>query len=330
MMATLHLNVEFSAVSDENGKFGRLAKLLGLADADHARGKCEHLWVACTRRGEVDLPQWLVEQILGESGPPALVEAELARWSSGRGDSKTRRLHISGAAKHCTWLLNKQEQTSKAGKVRASRASRVSGKFAKSPPAKTSPSELSSELRSPEEENPSPARTPAIPPSMDGGPAPRAPTSSNSFDAAAARLRERGALAEAIWQRLSELREKHATKLGLAGVLPFPVVHPGNQPRGFRELLDRIREEGDGAHNACDHVLLVLDAQATVSRDIEWLSEKAFLSGPWSKARETPLKAKRKPPQPSPRVELEDRGGLVSLDEIAAAQATLGVRKETA
>lgn len=95
---TLHLNVEFSAVADEEGKFARLAKLLGLADADHARGKCEHLWVACTRRGEAELPQWLVEQILGDQGPEALVEAELASWSAGRGDSKTRRLRIGGAA----------------------------------------------------------------------------------------------------------------------------------------------------------------------------------------------------------------------------------------
>lgn len=124
----LHLNVEFSAVTDEEGKFGRLAKLLGLADADHARGKCEHLWLACTRRGEHELPQWLVEQVLGEAGPEALVDSELAGWAGGRGDSKTRRLRIGGAAKHCLWLTAdeaaKQEQRRKGGKTRADKASR--------------------------------------------------------------------------------------------------------------------------------------------------------------------------------------------------------------
>ena len=81
----LHLNVEFSAVNDEEGKFGRLATLLGLADADHALGRCTHLWLACTRRGEAELPQWLVEQLLGERGPEALVEAELASWGTRAG-----------------------------------------------------------------------------------------------------------------------------------------------------------------------------------------------------------------------------------------------------
>lgn len=131
-MAHPKLNVEFAAVSDVKGKFARLAKLLGLADADHARGKCEHLWMACTTRGETDLPRWLVEQILGQRGPEALVEAELANWGRGR-DSKTRRISISGASKHCTWMAEKEAQSSKAGKVNATTAIRVDGKFARKP-----------------------------------------------------------------------------------------------------------------------------------------------------------------------------------------------------
>lgn len=149
---TIHLNVEFSAVADEEGKFGRLAVLLGLADADHARGKCEHLWVACTRRGEADLPQWLVEQVLGAAGPDALVEAELASWAGGRGDSKTRRMRIGGAEKHCLWMAGDQaaktEQSRKGGKSRAATASRAGGRFTSDSPAQTSPSEISSEISS--------------------------------------------------------------------------------------------------------------------------------------------------------------------------------------
>lgn len=178
---TLHLNVEFSAVADEEGKFGRLAKLLGLADADHARGRCEHLWVACTRRGESDLPQWLVEQVLGDLGPEALIESGLAGWAGGRGDSKTRRISISGAAKHCLWMAAdqaaKRGQSSKGGKTRAANASRAGGRFTSDPPAdspaQTSPSEISSEISSdPEDTDPPPAR--AIPPSP-APPAPAAP-----------------------------------------------------------------------------------------------------------------------------------------------------------
>jgi hypothetical protein len=144
---TLHLNVEFSAVADEEGKFGRLAKLLGLADADHARGRCEHLWVACTRRGESELPQWLVEQVLGELGPDALVQAELAAWAGGRGDSTTRRMRIGGAAKHCLWMFPpgpNSEQSSKGGKTRASTSSRSAGRFVANHQPITSPSEISS------------------------------------------------------------------------------------------------------------------------------------------------------------------------------------------
>lgn len=122
-------DVEFEAISDTGGKFARLAKLLGLADADHARGKVEHLWMACTTRGETDLPQWLVEDKLGERGPEALVEVELARWARGRGDSKTRRLYICGAKKHCIWLKRNQEQAPKGGETRARNASRSAGKF---------------------------------------------------------------------------------------------------------------------------------------------------------------------------------------------------------
>lgn len=140
-MAQPNLNVEFAAVSDVKGKFSHLAKLLGLADADHARGKCEHLWMACTTRGETDLPRWLVEQHLGERGPEALVEAELAKWGGGRGDSKTRRLRISGARKHCTWMASNQEQSSKAGKVNAKTANRVMGKFAPKPTIRNHPSD---------------------------------------------------------------------------------------------------------------------------------------------------------------------------------------------
>ena len=170
----------------------------------------------------------------------------------------------------------------------------------------------------------------AIPQSTEltPAPSPRPPQSFAARDLAAAH--ERGHLAEATWQRLSELRVSHAAKLKLAGILPLPTIAPSNHPRGFRELLERIREEGDLAREACDHVLRVLDDQARDSKSIEWLDEKAFTSGAWNKARSTPL-SKRKPAAAAPErpapIAPENRAGP---DDFAAARAVLGIAKEPA
>jgi hypothetical protein len=310
-MAEPNLNVEFSAVTDEKGKFRRLAKLLGLADADHARGKCEHLWLACTRRGETDLPQWLVEEILGEGGPAALVDAELARWAGGRGDSKTRRLRISGARKHCTWLASKSEQSSNAGKSNARTANRVGGKFAPKPTIENHPSDPSSDPV-PEDQNslphaipptlpePEPTPVPAVSPPAPAParediartqPAIPGPLVTTPAEIAADLAfnaddpRARGRLAEAIWRRVSDAAITVAAELRLPAPLPFPVIGPSTRRRGFVELCDRIREEGELASAACDRVVGNLIAQARTKRSVEWLAEKAFGDKAWLNAR---------------------------------------------
>jgi hypothetical protein len=122
------VNVDFEAFTDT--RFVHLAILMGFADHDHARSKVEYLWQECTLRGTTKLPQWLVDARLGDGGSDALIKSELARWAEGRGDSKTRLLHICGAGERCLWLANKQGQSAKGGKSRASRASRTGGKFA--------------------------------------------------------------------------------------------------------------------------------------------------------------------------------------------------------
>lgn len=121
------INVDLEAFTDP--RFERLAQLLSLADADHARSKVEWLWLDCTTRGETSLPQWLVEKRLGPQGPTALIESELARWASGRGDSKTRRMYIRGARGRTEWLTKNREQSSNGGKSRARNASRAAGRF---------------------------------------------------------------------------------------------------------------------------------------------------------------------------------------------------------
>jgi hypothetical protein len=297
-MATL--DVEFEAVSDADGRFAHLARLLGLADADHARGKVEHLWMACTTRGEAELPQWLVDQHLGPGGAAALVEAELGRWGRGRGDSTTRRVYVAGAKKRCLWMRKNQEQAAKGGKARADNASRVAGKFAPAdtspenapageglqnrvsePPAfettlgdqtpkqattklaNTSPLPSPSPSPSPEDQISPSARV--IPPSTEPTPAPAprpAPSWGLQSPEEIAKARLIGDLALATWKRVSDARMDRARALKLEGVIALPAIHPGKQPTAFDELRERIREEGDAAAVVCDHVVKALVEQA--------------------------------------------------------------------
>lgn len=112
-----------------------------------------------------------------------------------------------------------------------------------------------------------------------------------------AALRARGMLAEAFWAQVSAARVAEAEKLRIAGVLPFPKLNPGHQPKAFDELRQRIREEGDNAAAVCEYVLARLTEQARADRTVEWLSEKVFLEGPWRTARERVPGAQRAPPR---------------------------------
>lgn len=141
------INVDFIAFDDP--RFTRLAKLLGLADGDHARSKVEYLWRDCTLRHETDLPMWLVEERLGPKGPEALIESELARWSGGRGDSTTRRMYIRGSKARTRWLGTLAEQSSNGGKSRARSASREAGKFTSAPTPAPSPAPTPADLQTP-------------------------------------------------------------------------------------------------------------------------------------------------------------------------------------
>jgi hypothetical protein len=297
---TLHLNVEFSAVADEEGKFARLARLLGLADADHARGKCEHLWVACTRRGESELPQWLVEQVLGELGPEALVDAELAGWAGGRGDSKTRRLRIGGAGKHCLWMVTdqvaKRDQSSKGGKTRAATASRAGGRFTRTPgddpPAQTSPSEITTASASdPEDQNPPPAGARAIPPAPEPGPAPpRAPESTD--------LASRQTLRSAIWSELAAARESVAAELKLPeGDRKLMAFDPGERALGVRLRDARNDAELELVAQQARKAIAVIAAEARASRSVEWLTGSVFESDrSWRRAVGKSLADAKRPP----------------------------------
>lgn len=111
----------------------------------------------------------------------------------------------------------------------------------------------------------------------------------------------RGRLAEATYRRVSDARIAEAARLGLPEPLPFPERTPSSRAGSYRDLLDRIREEGGRAPAVCNRVVENLIAQARSKRSIEWLSEKAFSEGGWRTAREGDVPVSRKSARAGPR-----------------------------
>lgn len=96
---------------------------------------------------------------------------------------------------------------------------------------------------------------------------------------------EIGRLAEVMWHRISDAAIATAAELGLPAPLPFPVITPSTNRRGFVELKDRIREEGALAPAVCDRVVKNLVRQARSKESVEWLAEKVFGDKAWVNAR---------------------------------------------
>lgn len=156
----------------------------------------------------------------------------------------------------------------------------------------------------------------------------------------------RGRLADLTYRRVSDARVAIAAELRLPAPLPFPLIAPSSRAGSFRQLLDRVREEGTAAPLVCGRVVDNLIAQAREERSVEWLAEKAFGEGPWRTAREwmPGAAARRRGPQrgdlqPPPRkpdpsppvvtVSLEERSAAAA--ELARARAELfgaGPRRE--
>lgn len=116
------------------------------------------------------------------------------------------------------------------------------------------------------------------------------------------RPRDLGLLAEAFWFALQRARDAVSAELGIAAIaLPQGKLHTfGSEPKGFRDLRDRIRAEGQIAPMVCTHVLANLVADARDTTSLEWLSEKAFGEGSWMRARDRSVQRRdRAPPKAS-------------------------------
>lgn len=106
------VRVEGEALSDE--RYTRLAKVAGLVDADHARGKMIRLWHQCTIEKRYVLPETDVETVLGVSGVAALEAASLGERVSGG-------VRIRGTRGRIEWLEKLRKNGSKGGRPKGSK-----------------------------------------------------------------------------------------------------------------------------------------------------------------------------------------------------------------
>jgi uncharacterized phage protein (TIGR02220 family) len=106
------VRIEDEAFSDV--RYIELAQYAGLADADHARGKMEHLWRQCTLEGVYELPAAVVSHYLGPNGVDAIVRARLGALSRGG------RVRIRGTQGRIEWLNRLRENGKRGGRPKGS------------------------------------------------------------------------------------------------------------------------------------------------------------------------------------------------------------------
>ncbi len=114
------VRVEDEAFADR--RYHRLAKLAGLADDDHARGKMLVLWRQCTIENQEVLPLVDVLDVLGSDGLAALVGSNLGQ---DMGDGTVR---ISGTKGRIEWLQKLRENGKKGGRPPGKKNQKVSEK----------------------------------------------------------------------------------------------------------------------------------------------------------------------------------------------------------
>lgn len=139
--------------------------------------------------------------------------------------------------------------------------------------------------------------------------------------------RARGRLAGRIYRAVSDARIAIAAELQLPSPLPFPPIAPGTSAGSFRDLRDRVREEGSAAPVVCWRIVANLTAQAREDRSVEWLAEKAFREGAWRTAREWLPIAQR--PRAGPRRSAERARTNPAVDALFADIAAREAAGET-
>jgi hypothetical protein len=104
------VRVDATAFSDE--RYVTLARLAGLTDSDHARGKMLRLWRQCTDRNVQILTVECCESVLGANASEALTKSELGEVVDGG-------IRICGTSGRIEWLQKLRKNGRKGGKARA-------------------------------------------------------------------------------------------------------------------------------------------------------------------------------------------------------------------
>jgi hypothetical protein len=103
------VRIEDEAFSDR--RYDVLASLLGLPDADCARGKMAAVWRQCTQQQTHILTAEMVCIILGPNGPDALLKSELGAPVEGG-------IRICGTRGRIEWLARLRKNGQKGGRPR--------------------------------------------------------------------------------------------------------------------------------------------------------------------------------------------------------------------
>jgi len=109
------VTVSCSALSDT--RFDALARICGLADADHARGKMLRLWNQCLREQSYVVTVEDAEAMLGANAVDGLTRARLGEVVDGG-------IRIRGTKGRIEWLGERKEQSASAGRARSAGARR--------------------------------------------------------------------------------------------------------------------------------------------------------------------------------------------------------------
>lgn len=269
------VRIEAKAWSDI--RFVTLARLLGLADADHAIIKVARIWSWQTEHFTADRPTYSVdldtiESVLGPGGAAALVRSRLAVETP----EGYRMCGTEGQIEWCEALTSKRQQ---AGLKRARNASRdakgrmIGNEYYSHPahagcagPASTSTHPAQSSAPTP---TPAPdLRDPDLPPARD--PTTQGHQPQSVVDAS---LELRQAARQMLWREFAAIREAVAAELGVI-CRPLPAHDPGE-----RALALRIRDQNANLQVLvadARHVMAVAKAEAIATSSVQWLTGALF------------------------------------------------------
>lgn len=300
-------------------RFATLARLLGLADSDHALIKVARLWSWQTEHFTPDSPTYevdadTIESVLGSDGPAALVRAKLA-------DRTTTGYRLRGTEGQIEWCDTLTSKRQHAGQARANGAKRDSrGRLlpresgvpdydspapipAQGPASTSTPPAQSSApdpAPSPEDQKLSLPRDPAVPP-PEPTPVPAvSPPAPEREDIARTQPAEKPATApasgvslETLWSEFEAERQRVAKALRIE-LLPLAAHDRGRHDLAQALSAARLAGERDLEVKRIRRAIASAGGEAEGGQDTQWLTGGVFTQDNLRRlAGTTPAKAKQ-------------------------------------